>query len=295
MAVLTACLAVGACTQAGGDALGRGDRLLTQDRTQEAIAEYRLAERQNGSDPTILARLAHAYALQGDGETALQVYDRLLKADSAYRYQAATDLTTAARDASERGNDDEMARLLRPIVTSSLSLVPPDLRRKLADHDFDRGDYEAALPLLLSLPEDPGADSRVLYETARSFEELGGCGEALGYFRRYLDAGPSEGSAEANSARWHYGNCLYTVAAQQRRSGRAVAALASLDSLVSVGVPRTLQDRAQYMRGEVLLEQGRPQDALEAFEAVLRLDPARTGPTARQAEERIRQIRYGGD
>ena len=283
-----------ACSKAGGDALGRGDRLLTQGRTDQAIAEYRLAERQQGEVPSILARLAHAYVLSGDDETGLQIYGRLLQADSSYRYQAATDLTAAARDADERGNEEEMARLLEPVVASDLSLVPADLRRKLGDHAFDQGDYADALPLLLSLPEDPGVDSRVLYETARSFEELGGCGEALTYFRRYLDVAPGDGSAEANSARWHYGNCLYEVATQQRQAGRSDDALASLDSLVAVGVPRTVQDRAQYLRGEVLLGQGRSQEALEAFESVLRLDPARTGPVARQAEERIRQIRYGG-
>jgi tetratricopeptide (TPR) repeat protein len=291
-----AALAVGltACSQAGGDALGRGDRLLSQGRTDQAIAEYRLAQRQQGGKPSILARLAHAYALSGDDETALQMYGQLLQADSSYRYQAATDLTAAARKADERGNEEEMARLLEPIVASNLSLVPVDLRRKLGDHAFDQGNYVEALPLLLSLPEDPGADSRVLYEMARSFEELGGCSEALTYFRRYLDTAPGDGSAEANSARWHYGNCLYEVATQQRRSGLSDDALASLDSLVAVGVPRTLQDRAQYLRGEVLLGEGRSQEALEAFESVLRLDPARTGPVARQAEERIRQIRYGG-
>ncbi len=283
-----------ACTRAGGDALGRGDRLLTQGRTDQAIAEYRLARRQQGEDPSILARLAHAYALSGDGETALQIYGQLLKADSSYQYQAATDLTAAARAADERGNEAEMSRLLEPVVASDLSLVPADLRRKLGDHAFDQGGFADALPLLLSLPEDPGVDSRVLYETARSFEELGGCEEALTYFRRYLDMAPGDGSAEANSARWHYGNCLYEVATQQRRARRPDDALASLDSLVAVGVPRTLQDRAQYLRGEVLLGQGRSQEAMEAFESVLRLDPARTGPVAHQAEERIRQIRYGG-
>jgi tetratricopeptide (TPR) repeat protein len=294
--LLLAVLAAGvpACSKAGGDALGRGDRLLTRGQTDRAIAEYRLAERQQGDRPSILARLAHAYALSGDDETALQLYGQLLQADSSYRYQAATDLVAAARKARERGNQEEMARLLEPVVTSNLSLVPADLRRQLADHSFDQGSYAEALPLLLSLPEDPGADSRVLYETARSFEELGGCGEALTYFRRYLDSASSDGSAEANSARWHYGNCLYEVATQQRRAGRSDDALASLDSLVSVGVPRTLQDRAQYLRGEVLLGEGRSQEALDAFESVLRLDPARTGPVARQAEERIRQIRYGG-
>lgn len=293
-------LVFAACGRAGGDALGRGDRLLSRGEAGAAIAEYRLAERQQGSRPEILARLAHAYARQGDAETALQAYDRLLAADSSYRYQAAEDLTAAARDAHERGNDNEMARLLEPVVSSGLDLVPADLRLVLAGHDFEQGAYAEALPLLLSLPdslpsEDPDARSRVLYETARAFEELGGCEEALGYFRAYLDGVSGKGSAEANSARWHFGNCLFTVAEGARQAGRDDAALTRLDSLVSVGVPRTLQDRAQFMRGEILLDHGRSAEALEAFQAVLRLDPTRTGPVARRAEERIREIRYGGD
>jgi len=293
-------VAVAACSRAGGDALGRGDRLLSQGKASAAIAEYRLAERQQGAEPAILARLAHAYAVQGDAETALQSYSRLLAADSSYRYQAAADLTGAARKAHERGNDNEMARLLEPLVASSMALVPSDLRLRLAEHGFEQGDYGQALPLFLSLPdssppEDPEVRSRVLYETARAFEELGGCEEALGYFRAYLARVSDEGSAQANSARWHFGSCLFTVATQEEDAGADDAALTRLDSLVSVGVPRTVQDRAQFLRGEILLGQGRKAEALEAFQEVLRLDPARTGPVARRAEERIREIRYGGD
>lgn len=289
-----------ACARAGGDALGRGDRLLSEGKASEAIAEYRLAARQDGEKPAILARLAHAYALGGDAETALQTYRRLLEADSSYRYQAAADLSAAARQAHERGNDNEMARLLDPMVSTAISLVPEELRLELADHDFEQGDYANALPLLLSLPdslpaEDPDARSRVLYETARSFEELGGCEEALGYFGAYLAGVSDRGSAEANSARWHYGNCLFTVATREHEAGREDGALTRLDSLVSIGVPRTLQDRAQFLRGEILQRQGQSAEALDAFQAVLRLDPARTGPVARRAEEHIREIRYGGE
>lgn len=281
------------CADEAGASLARGDRLLAQGQLEAAIAEYRLARRQQGDDPDVLLRLAQAYASRGDIGTAARLYSTLLEQDSTYRHQVASDLVAAAREALDRGGRDRMARALQFVTPLGVKLIPRDLRIELADHYSDRQEFAQALPLYLSvLEEDPEAEAETLYRTARAYQEVGGCREALPYFQGYVsEAG--EVSGEAGGAQWHYGSCLYDVAQQDWRAGQNARALERLDTLLELGTPRTLIDRAQYLRGELLLTNGRDQEALEAFREVLRLNPTRSSPLAQSAEERVRQIRYG--
>lgn len=294
LAALAACaVAAAGCGDPAGASLDRGDRLVGEGDVEAAIAEYRLAQRQRGDDPEVLSRLAHAYVANGDLGAGLEIYGRLLESDSSWRYQASADLVEAAREALGTSGRERMGRALEPVVPWGMELIPVDLRRELAALKFDRQEFEAALPLLLSVLHESEEPSPVVrYRVARTYQELGGCREALEHFEAYLDSeGP--GGGEAGSARWHYGTCLYEVAREDRRRGDAGEALARLDRLVEVGVPRTLMDRAQYSRGEILAERGRDEEALEAFRQVLRLNPARTGPLVSSAEEWIREIRFG--
>lgn len=293
LAVLACALAAAGCADAAGASLERGDRLMGRGEVEAAIAEYRLAQRQRGDDPEILSRLAHAHVERGDLGAGLEIYRGLIASDSSWRYQAAADLVEAAREALERSGRERMGRALEPVVEWGMELIPLDLRHEFASLTFDRQEFEVALPLILSVlheTDDPSPDVR--YRAARSYQELGGCREALEHFEAYLEAeGP--GGGEAGSAQWHYGTCLYEVAQEDRRRGEAGQALARLDRLVEVGVPRTLMDRAHHSRGELLMERGREEEALEAFRQVLRLNPARTGPVVSSAEEWIREIRFG--
>ena len=291
--VLGLALSAAACAGGGETALDRGDRLWAQGDEEAAIAEYRLARRQRGDEPGVLLRLAHAYASRGDVSTSVRYYADLLEADSSHRYQAAADLAATARSALDRAGRDRMARALEPVVPLGLDLIPRDLRLELARHHTERQEFQQALPLYLSvLEEDPEVGRRVYYETARAFQELGGCREALGHFERYVE-GIEDGGGDVGGARWHYGSCLYEVAQEDWRRGRDSAALGRLDRLVRLGTPQTLMDRAQYLRGELLLRAGREEEALEAYREVLRLNPARSDPLARSAEEKVRRIRYG--
>lgn len=294
-AVLFVSLSALACGDRSGGALERGDRLLGSGRPEAAVAEYRLARRQAGDEPEIVLRLAHAHALQGDVEGSLRYYARLLEADSSFRYQAAADLVAAAREALERGGADRLARTLRPVLDLGLDLVPRDLRTVVALHYAERGELEEALPILLSLDEGdepPAAD--VTFWTARAYEELGSCDQAVDHFRRYLEDAEGGGS-RYESARWHFGSCLFEVAEARWRDGDADGTLDRLGTLTGLGVPRTILDRAYFLQGEALLARDRPQEALEAFQQVLRLNPTRSGPLAQQAEEMIRRIRYRYD
>lgn len=281
-----------ACGRSPDDAVERGDRLYGAGEVDAAIAEYRLALRQRGDEPEVLLRLGGAYGERGEVEASLRYVRRLLAEDSTYKYQAAAVLAEAARVALEKGAPDNMARALGPVEAMGIGLIPSDLRLALARHYAGLADYGRALPLYLGAFEGQEAPSDVQLETARTFQELGGCREALGYFESYLARGGPAGT-DRSGVRWQYGNCLFEVAEEERRQGRDAAAEERLDILIDQGVPRTLLDRAHFERGEIRLARGGYEAAEEDFLAVLDLNPARSGPLVAMAEERIREIRYG--
>lgn len=281
------------CGDPAEDSVQRGDRLLGAGEVDAAIAEYKLALRQGGESPEALLRLGHAYAVRGDVDEALRYYEPLLARDSSYRHQMAGDLIGVAREAASRGARESMSRALTPLVNQSLGLIPSDLRLSLARYHWADGDHARALPLYLSvLAEEEEVTPSVHYETARAYAALGGCLESLEHFQHYL-AGIDPTAPELPSARWHYGNCLFQVAEVDHAGGRPRASLEKLDRMVQLGVPQTLMDRAHFLRGELLLAMGQEERALRAYQEVLRLNPARTGPLAQRADARIRQIRFG--
>lgn len=294
LASLVACTLMlpAACGGSPDDAVERGDRLAGAGQIDAAIAEYRLALRQRGDEPEVLLRLGDAYGEKGEVEASLRYVRRLLEEDSTYRYQAAAVLAEAARVALERGAPDNMARALGPVERMGIGLIPPDLRLSLARHYSGLSDHGRALPLYLGAGELESRPPEVELETARAFQELGGCREALGYFESYLTRGGSAGT-DRSGVRWQYGNCLFEVADEERRQGQARSAERHLDALIGQGVPRTLLDRAHFERGELLLARGAYEEAESDFLAVLDLNPARSGPLVAMAEERIREIRYG--
>ena len=279
------------CGDDGPDtAVGRGDRLLAAGEVDAAIAEYKLALRQEGRQPEILLRLGHAYASQGDVEATLDQVRPLLESGEELRFQVVAELSEAARVARERGSPDNMARAMEPVLELGLGLVPSDLKLPLAQYYADLSDWNRALPLYVAVldGEDPPAEA--LLEAARAFQEVGGCREALGYFERFLE---NAGRRERAEATWEYGSCLYEVAIADRAQGRPGDAAVLLDRMIELGVPRNLLDRAHYNRGEIRMAFGNLSDAESDFLAVLELNPVRSGPLVRLAEERIREIRFG--
>jgi tetratricopeptide (TPR) repeat protein len=281
-----------ACSGAPREALERGDLLYGAGQTDAAVAEYKLALRQRGEEPAVLLRLGNVYGDQGEVEAGLRYLRRLMELDSTYRYQAAAELANAARVARDRGALDNMARAMQPVEALGLGMVPADLRLSMARYYASLSDYGRALPLYLAAAEGDSLPDAADYETARAFQELGGCREALAYFESYLETRGLEQS-DRSTARWQYGTCLFAVAEQAVARGRRRSARTYLDLLIEQGVPRTLLDRAHFSRGEILLAGGEIEEAERAFLAVLRLNPARSGPLVQMAEERLRKIRFG--
>lgn len=284
-----------ACSDAADRSLATGDRWLGVGDLDAAIAEYKLAQRQRGPAPAVLVRLGHVYALRGDVDEALEYFEPLLDQDSSYRFQVATDLAALATVAHERGASENMARALQPLVGWGLGFVPRELQPSLAYHYWSDGAYARSLALYLSVMDDSAEVApSVYYEAGRAYEELSGCERALPLFEAYMSRA-SRRDEDMDSARWHYGNCLFLAADEDRAVGRPGAALRKLDKMVQLGVPRTYLDDAHFLRGEMLLALGQTESALAAYQRVLDLNPARSGAQVRRAEERIRQIRFGSD
>ena len=264
--------------------------MLAAGETDAAIAEYKLAIRQEGRTPEILLRLGHAYASEGDVDATLQYLRPLLAVGEEHELQIAAELSEAARVARDRGSPDNMARAMEPVLAMGLGRVPSDLLLPLARYYTDLSDWNRALPLYLAVLEGEDAPNAAVLETARAFQEVGGCREAIGYFERYLEDAARGSRAEAN---WEYGSCLYEVAEADRAQGRPADAVDRLDRMIELGVPRNLLDRAHYNRGEIRMAFGNLEGAETDFVAVLELNPVRSGPLVRLAEERIREIRFG--
>jgi len=290
LALLGFIAVVSACGSETDTAVSRGDRLFAAGETDAAIAEYKLALRQEGRTPEVLLRLGHAYASQGDVDATLQYLRPLLADSEEYEFQITAELSEAARVARDRGSPDNMARALEPVLAMGVGRVPSDLLLPLARHYAELSDWDRALPLYLAVLEGESPPNAAVLETARGFQEVGGCREAIGYFERYLESADRRSRAEAN---WEYGSCLYEVAEADREQGRPADASARLDRMIELGVPRNLLDRAHYNRGEIRMTFGDLVGAEEDFLAVLELNPVRSGPLVRLAEERIREIRFG--
>jgi tetratricopeptide (TPR) repeat protein len=284
-----------ACGDVSARSLASGDRLLGVGELDAAIAEYKLAQRQRGEEPAVLLRLGHAYALRGDVDDALEYFGPLLEQDSSYQYQVAADLAMLAEVARERGATENMARALEPLEEWGLGFVPRELQLSLAHHYWEDTEYARSLALYLTvLDHSTDVEPTIYYEAARAYEELSGCERALELFDVYMSRADRRDD-EMDSARWHFGNCLFLVADEDRAAGHPAAALEKLDRMVQLGVPRTYLDDAHFLRGEMLLAIGDPESALSAYRWVLDLNPARSGALVRRAEERIRQIRIGSD
>jgi len=271
-------------------AVDRGDRLLAAGHADAALAEYKLALRQLGQEPEILLRLGHAYAATGDVDASLEYLRPLLASGPEYQFQVAAELSEAARVARELGSPDNMARAMEPVLELGIGLIPEDLRYPLAGYYAELSDWNRAIPLYLAVLEGEDPPAVAVLETGRAFQEVGGCREALGYFERYMETASRRDRSETS---WEYGSCLYEVAMEDRARGRPADAADRLDRLIDQGVPRNLLDKAHYNRGEIRLQFGDLAGAESDFLAVLELNPVRTGPLVRLAEERIREIRFG--
>ena len=295
--IRTACWVLLALVAAGcrGDesALERGDRFWAANNYSAALAEYRLAGRQQAGDPRVLVRVAHAYIATGQLERAREEYGRLLKLAPEFADQAVFDYLTLAKAAEARSDRFNLARAveaaleLRPGI--DVSKWAPVLARYYAGSgDADRAleYFERALAMGAAAAPPP-----LLFEIAVLHERQGDCAEATSYYRSFLSREPYGDSA--NDARFRIGSCAFELGRRARAEGRYETALEHFSAVIDYGSPANLLDQAWFERGEALVALGRTLEALDAFRRVVELTPGRDTQTSTRARRRILELQGG--
>ncbi len=237
-------------------------------------------------------RLAHGYAHLDRLDEASDYYARLLALDSAYTDQAVADFLAMAKRALQARDRPRLARALEQVESIRPGSVPDDLALPFARYYYELGEYASALPLYLTVLASQGdsVQPAVRYEVARVYYELEDCAQALVQYRDFLARRPS--GEIRGTARWHAGDCAYRLAEKDRLAGRPTAALEKFELVIELAAPQALLDDAWFERGELLFSMGEFDEATRSYQRVLDLNPSRTGRRVRQAEDRIRAIRY---
>jgi len=273
-------------------ALVRGDRFWADSNYADALAEYRLALRQQPTRHT-RARVAHAYIETGQFERAREIYDQLIAEEAEYTDQAIFDYVRVARRAAARSDRYSMASAVDAATRLRPGLPLDDLAQPLARYYASTGDppraldfYERALSVA---PPDSVPD--LLFEIAQMHESQGNCAEATGFFRTFLSR--ARRHPRAGEAQWHIGNCAWTLGRRAQQAGNAARALDYLDTVIALGVPENLVDDAWFERGEIMIELGRRDDAMTAFQRVLELNRTGNNQLVDRARRRIDQLRFG--
>jgi len=276
------------------NAVRRGDEAFAQGDFEEALAEYRLAVRQGADDAGTAARVAHTYAMMSRVDDAGSFYRDAAAKDPAFADQAVSDLMRLAREAYV--SDDWFA--MATAVESAQQLRPGigigDMTLPLARHYFANGEYGRALPFYqFALADASDSLPDVVFEVGRAHEEIGDCEHALVFFEQFRTMVRPWERAEVD---WYIGTCAFNIAKELRTRPsldpmELERALALIDRTVEVGEPRNIQAQAWFEKGEILVEMGDCDGAMEAYAQVRYADQA--GSLIDRAQSRFDEIRFG--
>lgn len=296
---LALALGLQGCTDAVANdtAVQRGDIAFAAGETDEALAEYRLAARQENAPAEILARVAHAYVSTGQVDEAHEFYLQAIEADSSWTLQAVADLMGMAESAQRDGDRFRMASAVEAARTIQPSVGLDGLALPLARHHFGNGEYGKALPLFQRALE-AGGDTlpAVMFEIGQAHEQIGDCSKALVFFESYRANAPTGRRSEVD---WFIGTCSFEVARGLRGieggadRGSLLEALQNVDRAIEMGEPRNLLGRAWFERGEILADLGECEDAIASFRQVEITEGPSGGALVTRARERLDDIRFG--
>jgi tetratricopeptide (TPR) repeat protein len=270
---------------------------FARDSLEDALAEYRLSIRQGSSDPTVLARTAHAYVALDQVDEAASWYARAAESDPRWADMGVADLVRVAREAAlsddffQMASAMEAARRLRPGVSA------PDLTLLLARHYFSTGEYGRALPHYLRAEiESGGGSPDIARERGEAQWRIGDCRGALLSFERYrMLASQNQAAAD-----WYIGTCSLQLANELRtRPGDDPSdleeALGLVNRAIEVGEPQQARGQVWFERGEILSAMGDCDGALQAFGQVRLYESARSSRLILDADRRIDRVRIGRD
>jgi len=279
-------------SEEGGSVL-RGDQAFAQGDMEEALAEYRLALRQGGTDAETYARVAHTYVALKRIDEAREHYRLAVAQDSSLADQALADFVRLAREEDRIGDRYGMASAVQTALEFRPGISLEDLVLPLAQHYSDIGEYGRALPFYQRALSALNPDSlpRILFEAAVAYDEVGDCEKAVIYYEDYRDRLPRWRRSEVD---WRLGNCSFELAQLRLAEDDDDEALQFLEALLDIGEPRNRLAMGYFLKGEILGSRGECEAAIEAFEEVSVMDPSGTSAVVDRAEVRIDQIRFGG-
>ena len=284
-------LLTAACTAIGSDeeALQRGDEAFARGDFSEALAEYRLVMRQGRDDVDIMVRTAHAFAQVGRIDDAKELYREAVRRDATVADIAASDLLRVARRATEGRRD---AILAAAAVQAAVEIQPgvnlAGLSRPLAEHFARNGQYGQALPYFQRALGEVGHDPNLILDLARVHEELGDCELSLALLDQVSGEVPVARRSEVD---WRMGHCSFELATDLLAERRLDEALELFEVTVSIGEPRNRLAQAWLEMGELRVQRGECQEALDAFRRAQR-DELAGSVLSQRAAERVDDIRF---
>lgn len=283
-----------ACTPPGegGTSLSRGDQAFAHADLEEALAEYRLAERQGSTDAATYARIAHTYAALKRIDEAREYYRLAVEREPGLADQAVADFVHLARQEESSGDEFGMASAMETAMSFMPGVSVDELALPLAQHYSNIGEFGRALPFYQKTLSalDPDSMPRILFETAVAYDEVGDCESAVIYYQDYRGRLPRWRRSEVD---WRLGFCSFELALARRVEGDEEEALRHLETLLRIGEPRSHLARGYFEKGEILGNRGECEAAMEAFMQVPIVDPSGASPLVARAEERVDQIRFG--
>lgn len=209
------------------------------------------------NEPTLKVLAGRSVAVEKDavvGASEAQAIEAYTK------FLAITDKAPQApqrAEAMRRIGDLEMERADAKMADAAASAPAPDYRAAIAR-------YQA---FLKTYPKDP-ANDRVLYQLGRAHEQGGDLETALKTLDRLVEDHPA--TTYRDEAQFRRGELLFTA----RDYPAAEKAYATVLASSSAGAKNPYHDRALYMQGWSLFKQGRLDDGLRSFFAVLDLKVA---------------------
>ena len=273
--------------------MARGDRLWADSNYAEALAEYRLSYRKKSSSDELLSRIAHGYAVIGELPRARQYYTELVKRSPSYTDQAVFDYLTLARKAHARSDRYGVAGAVEAAVALRPGLPVSDLATGLARYYSSTGNVGKSLEYyeraLAAAPQDSVAP--LLFEIATVHETRGECGEAMTMFSAFR--AKTNDAEKGEQARWHMGSCAWDLARKAEQAGDTASALRHIGTVTDLGVPQSIMEQVWFERGEIMLAQGRRDEALYSYQRSLDANRTGTGQLADRAKRRIDEIRFG--
>lgn len=290
--LLTLALALAACGEDAENSVARGDALWADSAYAAALAEYRLAYDRDES-PEVLARVAHAYAMTGQFERTREHYEALLRQAPEYTDQAVFDYLALAERAGTKSDRYGMAGAIEAALALRPGLRVEHMTLPLARYYATSGEAERALSFYerALATSQPDSVPTLLFEMAELQERRGECRQAIELYNAFLTRG-GQGSRRDRAAN-QAGACSWTLAQAARQAGDAERALFLIEGVTARGLPQNIQDEAWFERGEILLEQGRNEEALEAYQRSIAAGRAPGSQLAERARRRIDEIRFG--